>query len=71
MESSDDGVTGVLCEPGDIGQLGGYVLELVRDTDLRKKMGLAGRKRVKDNFLAIDRTKDIQRNILEVLGISS
>lgn len=71
VESIDDGVTGFLCDPGDIGQLGGYVLELVRDTDLRKKMGLAGRKRVKDNFLAIDRTKDIQRNILEVLGISS
>ncbi|MGB2692458.1 MAG: glycosyltransferase family 4 protein [Thermodesulfobacteriota bacterium] len=71
VESIDDGVTGFLCDPGDIGQLGGYVLELVRDPDLRKKMGLAGRKRVKDNFLAIDRTKDIQRNILEVLGISS
>jgi len=53
----------------DVGQLGDYILELVKDADLRKKMGLAGRKRVKDNFLAIDRTKDIQRNILEVLGI--
>jgi glycosyltransferase involved in cell wall biosynthesis len=71
VESIDDGVTGFLCDPGDVGQLGGYVLELARDPDLRKKMGLAGRKRVKDNFLAIDRTKDIQRNILEVLGISS
>jgi glycosyltransferase involved in cell wall biosynthesis len=69
VESIDDGVTGFLCDPGDVGQLGDYILELVKDADLRKKMGLAGRKRVKDNFLAIDRTKDIQRNILEVLGI--
>jgi glycosyltransferase involved in cell wall biosynthesis len=69
VESIDDGVTGFLCDPGDVGQLGDYILELVKDADLRNKMGLAGRKRVKDNFLAIDRTKDIQRNILEVLGI--
>ncbi len=69
VESIDDGVTGFLCDPGDVAQLGDYILELVKDADLRNKMGLAGRKRVKDNFLAIDRTKDIQRNILEVLGI--
>jgi len=69
VESIDDGVTGFLCDPGDVAQLGDYILELVKDAALRKKMGLAGRKRVKDNFLAIDRTKDIQRNILEVLGI--
>jgi len=69
VESIDDGVTGFLCDPGDVAQLGDYILELVKDADLRNKMGVAGRKRVKDNFLAIDRTKDIQRNILEVLGI--
>ena len=69
VESIDDGVTGFLCDPGDVAQLGDYILELVKDVDLRNKMGVAGRKRVKDNFLAIDRTKDIQRNILEVLGI--
>ncbi len=70
VESIDDGVTGFLCDPGDIEQLGGYTVELIKDADLRKKMGTAGRKRVEDHFLAIDRTADIQRNILEVLSIS-
>ncbi len=69
VESIDDGVTGFLCDPGDIKGVGDSILKLVKDADLRNKMGVAGRKRVKDNFLAIDRTKDIQRNILEVLGI--
>lgn len=71
VESIQDGVTGYLCEPGDTSQMGESILKLVQDSDLRIKMGEAGRKRVKDNFLAVDRTKDIQRNILEVLGIKS
>lgn len=70
VESIDDGVTGFLCDPGDINQLGNFVLKLIKDPSLRKKMGIAGRKRVSENFLAVDRTKDIQDNILEVLGIS-
>jgi glycosyltransferase involved in cell wall biosynthesis len=70
VESIDDGVTGFLCEPGDIRQMGESILKLVQDRDIRRKMGEAGRKRVKDNFLAVDRTKDIQMNILEVLGLS-
>ena len=71
VESIDDGVTGYLCDPGNFEQMGNFVLELVKDPKLRKKMGKAGRKRVKDNFLAIDRTKDIQKNILQVLGLTS
>ncbi len=70
VESIDNGVTGFLCDPGDTEQLGGYIIELIKDPDLRKKMGIAARKRVGDNFLAVDRTADIQRNILEVLGIN-
>ncbi|MEM7008567.1 MAG: glycosyltransferase family 4 protein [Thermodesulfobacteriota bacterium] len=70
VESIDDGVTGFLCDPGDFNQMGEFTLKLVTDSELRKQMGHLGRKRVQDNFLAIDRTVDIQRNILEVLGIS-
>ena len=69
VESIDDGVTGFLCDPGDIKQMGNYTLKLVQDPKLRKQMGIAGRKRVGDYYLAVDRTADIQRNILEVLGI--
>lgn len=71
VESIDYGVTGFLCEPGDVQGVGEYIVKLIRDPELRDKMGSAGRKRVKDNYLAVDRTKDIQKNILEVLGLSS
>lgn len=71
VESIDDGVTGFLCEAGDVKGVGESILKLLRDPELRDKMGSAGRKRVKDNYLAVDRTKDIQKNIFEVLGISS
>jgi len=71
VESIDDGVTGFLCDPGDVKGVGDSILKLVNDPELRKKMGAAGRKRVKDNYLAVDRTKDIQRNILEVLGLAA
>ncbi len=70
VESIQDGVTGFLCDPGDTEQVAESILKLVRDSNLRKQMGAVGRKRVKDEFLAVDRTADIQRNILEVLGIS-
>jgi len=71
VESIDDGVTGFLCDPGDVKGVGDSILKLINDSELREKMGAAGRKRVKDNYLAVDRTKDIQRNILEVLGIAT
>ncbi len=71
VESIDDGVTGFLCDPGDVKGVGDSILKLVNDPELREKMGAAGRKRVKDNYLAVDRTKDIQRNILEVLGLAT
>ena len=70
VESIQDGVTGFLCDPGDTQQVGEYILKLIQDPELRKQMGVLGRKRVKDEFLAVDRTQDIQRNILEVLGLS-
>ena len=69
VESIEDGVTGYLCDPADISQMSESILKLVKDADLRKKMGFAGRKRVREKYLAIDRTKDIQKNILEVLGL--
>jgi len=71
VESIDNGVTGFLCDSGDTKDMGKAILKLVQDPNLRKKMGVAGRKRVKDNYLAVDRTKDIQTNILDVLGLSS
>ena len=70
-ESIKDGETGFLCEPGDYNEVGDHILSLINDPKLRKSMGKAGRKRVQNYYLASDRTKDIENNILEVLGQSS
>ena len=70
VESIDDGVTGFLCDPGNTEDMGRAILRLILDSNLMKSMGIAGRKRVVDNYRAIERTKDIQKNILEVLGMA-
>ena len=70
VESVDDGVTGILSDSGNTEDMGRAILKLIEDPKLRKSMGVAGRKRVVDNYLAIERTKDIQKNILEVLGLA-
>ena len=45
-----DGITGVLVEPQRPDQLKGAIMGLVKDIELRKKMGLAGRKHIEENF---------------------
>jgi phosphatidylinositol alpha 1,6-mannosyltransferase len=42
----DDGVAGFLYEPGDGHDLGGYVDRLARDSEFRRRMGLAARRSV-------------------------
>jgi glycosyltransferase involved in cell wall biosynthesis len=44
--------TGFLVEPGDAGGLAQHVIQLLRDADLRAKMGTAGRARVEQLFSA-------------------
>lgn len=46
------GETGFLVEPGDAGGLAQHVIRLLRDADLRAKMGAAGRARVEQMFSA-------------------
>jgi glycosyltransferase involved in cell wall biosynthesis len=70
VESIDDGVTGFLCDCGNTEDMGRAISRLILDPKLRRSMGVSGRKRVVDNYLAIERTKDIQKNILEVLGLA-
>jgi glycosyltransferase involved in cell wall biosynthesis len=70
VESIDDKVTGFLCDSGNTEDMGRAILKLIQDPKLRRSMGVSGRKRVVDNYLAIERTKDIQKNILEVLGLA-
>ena len=46
-----DGVTGLLCEPGDAGDLARQIGRLLDDPPLRRQMGLAGRKRFEEEFV--------------------
>ena len=45
-----DGLTGLLFEPGDPVDLARQIARLLDDPDLRRRMGLAGRKRFEDEF---------------------
>jgi glycosyltransferase involved in cell wall biosynthesis len=45
-----DGLTGLLFEPGDAADLARQIARLLDDPDLRRRMGLAGRKRFEEDF---------------------
>jgi hypothetical protein len=49
-EVVENGVTGILVEPGDAGALAGAVLELIRDRGRRDSMGRAGLDRWRQRF---------------------
>jgi hypothetical protein len=49
-EVVEDGVTGILVPPGDSKALGEAVIHLLREPDLRRRLGQAGRQRVLDEF---------------------
>lgn len=54
-----DDVTGLLVPPGAPKVLGRAILKLSRDDDARQKMGLAGRRRVKEHFNLVELHKRI------------
>ncbi len=64
-ETTEDGVTGFLGEPGNIEQQADFILRLATDPELRKRMGSAGRARVAEKFSDV-REKAELREILEL-----
>lgn len=65
VESVEDGVTGILNESGNTGDMGNAILKLIQDAKLRKSMGRAGRERVKSNFSADVIAHKIEEEILD------
>lgn len=49
-ELVQDGVTGILTDPGDKGQLTKAMIRLAHDPELRSRMGMAGRSRMIEQF---------------------
>ena len=68
VESVEDGVTGILSEPGNARQMADAITRLVTDKTLRESMGRAGRERVKERFSAQAVAGAIQKVILGVAG---
>jgi glycosyltransferase involved in cell wall biosynthesis len=68
VESVEDGVTGILSEPGDTRRLAEAILKLITEKGLRESMGKKGRERVQEKFSAEAVASEIEKNILEVCG---
>ena len=52
-ELIEDGVTGLLCPPGDPDALAAAIERLLRDRDLRRRLGAAGERRVRAQFSSV------------------
>jgi glycosyltransferase involved in cell wall biosynthesis len=70
VESVANQETGLLSDPGNTREMGKNISDLVLDKARRKKMGIAGRKRVDELFSAEETSKEIEKNILDLLETS-
>ncbi len=67
-----DGVTGFLVPPRDSARLAVTLAKLLEDSDLRRKMGQAGRQRIEQQFTVqqkLDATENSYRQLLLAKGI--
>lgn len=60
-DAVDDGATGLLCDPGDIGQLANAMLQLATNELLRREMGKRARTRALRDFPAAAVTAELMR----------
>lgn len=66
-EVVEDGVTGVLAPAGDVAALAEATARLLRDPELRRRMGEAGRQRVAERF-SWEKTARTMWEAMERLG---
>ena len=62
-----DGVTGILVEPGDYQALAKAIIRLLKDKGLRQKMGEEARKRVDERFSTEKMVAEIEKIYNELL----
>lgn len=67
-EVVDDGVNGLLVEPGDVDGLTNALLMLLRDPALRARMGQAGRARAEQRFDQRRQVPEAERIYAEMLA---
>jgi len=67
-ETVVDGETGFLAPPGDPAALASRVIQLLRDPDLRRRLGAAGRTRVEAQFSGASNAAQFSRVLERVLG---
>jgi glycosyltransferase involved in cell wall biosynthesis len=70
-EAVDDGVTGLLVEPGQAASLADAIARLVADADLRSRMGAAGREAYERRFQPSQMVDAIEDIYVELLRSAS
>lgn len=63
----DDGVTGILIEPGDINALACNIIALLRNDQTRYEMGRNARLRVQENFDVDVKLAELERELIKLL----
>ena len=66
---NQDGITGIVVEPGDAGALRAAIVSLAGDTATCERMGAAGKRRVADEF-SLERMGDRAASLFESLAAS-
>lgn len=65
------GVTGLLCKEHDVKTMSNHITKLLEDISLAKKLGDAGKKRIKENFSFEKHITGIQRQLEAAIETSS
>jgi len=62
----EDGKSGILFEPGDVAGLSSAMIRLLKDAELRQRLGAEARKRIVEGF-SIDKIADEYINLYKTL----